>query len=192
MSSESTPGQEGQEGFTIAFYSLGSARCVFNKLIVFLLNVILFCFSQLIAEFGNIICADSTHSTCQGENKVNIFPSTFDTRPCHRKGGSTCIHTHRLWITLRKQSLNSPGILSLPDQHFLNFLLTHFLLWLGHTANFNPNTLMINCLDKEALDINKAFSDQTVSILYCYWHLWQAWEKNISIRYFALFSDISA
>jgi len=101
-----------RKGLQLHFTPLGSARCVFNKLIVFLLNVILFCFSQLIAEFGNITCADSTHNICQGENKVNIFPNTFDTRPCHRKGGSTCIHAHRMWITLQKQSLNPPGILS--------------------------------------------------------------------------------
>jgi len=75
-----------------------------------------------------------------------------------------------------------PWIFSLPYQHFLNFPLTNFLLWLGHTANFNPNTLIINCFDKEALDINKAFSDQAVSILSCYWHLWQAWEKNITTK----------
>jgi len=58
----------------------------------------------------------------------------------------------------------SPWFFSLLYQHFSKFLLTHFLLWLGHTANFNPNTLMINFWDTEALGINKAFSDKAVSV----------------------------
>jgi len=41
---------------------------------------------------------------------------------------------------------------------------------------------MIDCSDVEALGINKAFSDAHMNILYCYWHLWQAWEKNIMTK----------
>ena len=51
--------------------------------------------------------------------------------------------------------------------------------WLRQEAGFRPNTVMIDCSATEALAINLSFPDIKVHILYCYWHLWQAWEKNI-------------
>jgi hypothetical protein len=38
---------------------------------------------------------------------------------------------------------------------------------------------MIDCSDMEALAIDQSFPDIKVHILYYYWHLWQAWDKNI-------------
>jgi hypothetical protein len=38
---------------------------------------------------------------------------------------------------------------------------------------------MIDCSDTETLAINLAFEDSPVTILYCYWHLWEAWDVNI-------------
>ena len=64
----------------------------------------------------------------------------------------------------------------------LSHPLEHFLCWLRKECKFTPQTFMIDCSDVEALGINKAFSDAHMNILYCYWHLWQAWEKNIMTK----------
>ncbi|KIJ32606.1 hypothetical protein M422DRAFT_265491 [Sphaerobolus stellatus SS14] len=62
--------------------------------------------------------------------------------------------------------------------HESHFLLEHFLKWL-RKCQFAPKTIMIDCSDTEALAIRKACPDVVVHILYCYWHLWQAWDSNI-------------
>ena len=41
---------------------------------------------------------------------------------------------------------------------------------------------MIDCSDTEASGIDEAFFDGSVTILYCYWHLWQVWDKNITAK----------
>ncbi|KIJ26744.1 hypothetical protein M422DRAFT_272139 [Sphaerobolus stellatus SS14] len=46
-----------------------------------------------------------------------------------------------------------------------HFPFERFLKWLRQECNFEPTTF-----------------DRPVSILYCYWHLWQAWEKNITSK----------
>jgi hypothetical protein len=38
---------------------------------------------------------------------------------------------------------------------------------------------MIDCSDTEALAIKLAFADSPIKNLYCYWHLWEAWNENI-------------
>jgi len=63
-----------------------------------------------------------------------------------------------------------------------SFPLEHYLKWLRRECRFEPETFMIDCSDTEALGINKAFSDRPICILYCYWHLWQAWEKQITAK----------
>ncbi|KIJ24133.1 hypothetical protein M422DRAFT_275152 [Sphaerobolus stellatus SS14] len=40
-------------------------------------------------------------------------------------------------------------------------------------------TIMIDCSDPEALGICSAFPELVIHILYCYWHLWKAWDANI-------------
>ncbi|KAF8581690.1 hypothetical protein K439DRAFT_1618822 [Ramaria rubella] len=39
-----------------------------------------------------------------------------------------------------------------------------------------------NCSNTEALGITLAFEDTPVHILYCYRHLWGAWDKNIKTK----------
>jgi hypothetical protein len=55
---------------------------------------------------------------------------------------------------------------------------------------------MIDCSDTEALAIDLAFKDSPVNILYCYWHLWEAWDVNIkkkvSYFYYYLYSKFRA
>jgi hypothetical protein len=38
---------------------------------------------------------------------------------------------------------------------------------------------MIDCSDVEALGIKQGFEEEMPNIIYCYWHLWQNWDKNI-------------
>jgi hypothetical protein len=71
------------------------------------------------------------------------------------------------------------NFIKLLNRQFVSFPLEHFLKWLQSGSGFDPTTFMIDCSDTEALGIKKAFFDVEVSILYCYWHLWQAWDKNI-------------
>ena len=60
-----------------------------------------------------------------------------------------------------------------------SYPLKFFLTWMHTKCEFSPHTIMIDCSDTEALGINEAFKDSPVHILYCYWHLWQAWDINM-------------
>ncbi|KIJ28981.1 hypothetical protein M422DRAFT_269680 [Sphaerobolus stellatus SS14] len=139
---EPTPGEGDRNGFTLAFCSPWQHK--------------------LIAEYGDIVCLDSMHNTCHGENKEKIFLNTVLTRD-----------------RVTGRGIPLAFMLTNLESHFP---LEHYLKWLRRECNFEPSTLMIDCSDTEALGINKAFSDHPISILYCYWHLWQAWEKNITSK----------
>ncbi|KAF8581154.1 hypothetical protein K439DRAFT_1414646 [Ramaria rubella] len=61
-------------------------------------------------------------------------------------------------------------------------LLLQFLKWLRNSVQFKPHTILIDCSDTEALGITLAFEDAPANILYCYWHIWEAWDKNIKSK----------
>ncbi|KIJ31797.1 hypothetical protein M422DRAFT_266551 [Sphaerobolus stellatus SS14] len=118
---------------------------------------------ELIAEYGkNIVCLNLTHNMCKGENKEKIFLNTIVTQYCATGKGVP------LAFILTNEESHCP--------------LDHFLKWLRKDCDFELETVMIDCSNTEALGINKAFSDRVIKIIYCYWHLGQAWEKNIKAK----------
>ncbi|KIJ23088.1 hypothetical protein M422DRAFT_276407 [Sphaerobolus stellatus SS14] len=68
--------------------------------------------------------------------------------------------------------------------------LEHFLKWLQQECSFEPESITIDCSDTEALGINKSIPDRAIMIIYCYWHLWQAWEKNITPKFHITFEGV--
>ncbi|KIJ28257.1 hypothetical protein M422DRAFT_270492 [Sphaerobolus stellatus SS14] len=106
---------------------------------------------QLIAEYGDTVCLDSTHNTCCGNNDEKIFLSTILARD-HVTG-----HGVRLAFMLTNQESHYP--------------LEHFLKWLRRACQFTPNMIMIDFSNTEALAIRKSFPNLIIHISYCYWHL---------------------
>jgi len=45
-----------------------------------MLNLFLTIAAQLSAEYGDIVCLDSTHNTCRGKDQEKIFLNTILTR----------------------------------------------------------------------------------------------------------------
>jgi hypothetical protein len=60
-------------------------------------------------------------------------------------------------------------------------------MWLRGKSAWAPHTFMIDCSATEALAIKLAFTNSPVNILYCYWHLWEAWDENIKKKVFINF-----
>jgi len=113
---------------------------------------------KLIPEYGDIVCLDSTHNTCHWKNDEKVFLSTVLTRDCVTGRGVP------LAFMLTNLESHCP--------------LKHFLKWLRRETGICPNTFMIDCSDTEALAINESFPG--IVVLYCYWYLWQAWDRNIT------------
>ncbi|KIJ31011.1 hypothetical protein M422DRAFT_267433 [Sphaerobolus stellatus SS14] len=134
---DKTPGEEAHGGWTLGLCSPWQ--------------------KELILEYGDTVCLDSTHSTCRGEAAEKVFLTTVLARDHVTGRGAP-----RAFMLTNKES-HCP--------------LQHFLEWLRMDSQFAPETIMIDCSDTEALAIEKAFPDLVIRILYCYWHLWQAWDK---------------
>ncbi|KIJ43680.1 hypothetical protein M422DRAFT_252920 [Sphaerobolus stellatus SS14] len=117
---------------------------------------------KLIGEYADTVCLDSTHNTCKGMDKEKVFLNTVLTQDRVTGKGVP------LAFMLTNYESHCP--------------LEHFLKWLRQECSFEPESIMIDCSDTKALGINKSFPDRAIMIIYCYWHLWQAWEKNITSK----------
>ncbi|KIJ25140.1 hypothetical protein M422DRAFT_273916 [Sphaerobolus stellatus SS14] len=114
---------------------------------------------SLIPHYGETVCLDSTHNTCKGPLREKMFLSTILARDRVTGKGVPLA-----WMITNLES---------------HYPLVQFLKWLRTECSFSPRTIMIDCSDTEALAIKLAFSDLIISILFCYWHLWEAWDVGL-------------
>ncbi|KIJ34784.1 hypothetical protein M422DRAFT_263142 [Sphaerobolus stellatus SS14] len=117
---------------------------------------------KLPMKYGDTICLDSTHNTCKGPLREKMFLSSILGQDRVTGKGVPLA-----WL-----------ITNLESHH----PLTQFLKWLRNNCGCNPHSIMIDCSDTEALAINLAFPGVSVKILYCYWHLWEAWDVKIKSK----------
>ncbi|KIJ55574.1 hypothetical protein M422DRAFT_240188 [Sphaerobolus stellatus SS14] len=120
------------------------------------------CRIKLILQYGDTICLDSTHNNCKGPLCEKMFLSSI-LGPDRVTGKGVPL----AWLITNFESHHP---------------LTQFLKWLRINCGFNPHSVMTDCSDTEALAINLAFPGVSVKILYCYWHLWEAWDAKIKSK----------
>ncbi|KIJ34446.1 hypothetical protein M422DRAFT_263401 [Sphaerobolus stellatus SS14] len=157
-----TPGEEARNGFSIMLCSPWQKEACYTFIFRMRLLIIFYFFHQLPMKYGDTICLNSTHNTCKGPLREKMFLSSI----------------------LGQDRITGKGvplawlITNLESHH----PLTRFLKWLRNNCGCNPHSIMIDCSDTEALAISLAFPGVSVKILYCYWHLWEAWDVKIKSK----------